>query len=68
MLESPVTTRILSEAALNSTAAVTLDEKLRQLPGVQLYRRSSSLAANPSSQGLSLRGSGLHRRQPHLDH
>ncbi len=58
MLESPVTTRILSESALNSTAAVTLDEKLRQLPGVQLYRRSSSLAANPSSQGLSLRGLG----------
>ena len=58
MLESPVTTRILSEAALNSTAAVTLDDKLRQLPGVQLYRRSSSLVANPSSQGLSLRGLG----------
>jgi outer membrane receptor protein involved in Fe transport len=58
MLESPVTTRLLSEAALNSTAAITLDEKLRQLPGVQLYRRSSSLAANPSSQGLSLRGLG----------
>ncbi len=57
-LESPVTTRILSEAALNSTAAITLDEKLRQLPGVQLYRRSTSLAANPSSQGLSLRGLG----------
>ena len=58
MLESPVTTRILSESALNSTAAVTLDDKLRQLPGVQLYRRSSSLVANPSSQGLSLRGLG----------
>ncbi len=58
MLESPVTTRILSESALNSTAAVTLDDKLRQLPGVQLFRRSSSLVANPSSQGLSLRGLG----------
>jgi outer membrane receptor protein involved in Fe transport len=57
-LESPVTTRILSEAALNSTAAITLEEKLRQLPGVQLYRRSTSLVANPSSQGLSLRGLG----------
>ncbi len=57
-LESPVTTRILSQAALNSAAAVTLDEKVRELPGVQLFRRSSSLVANPSSQGVSLRGLG----------
>lgn len=57
-LESPATTRLLSETALNTTAAITLDEKMRQLPGVQLYRRSTSLAANPSSQGVSLRGLG----------
>lgn len=57
-LESPVTTRLLSETALNTAAAITLDEKMRQLPGVQLYRRSTSLAANPSSQGVSLRGLG----------
>jgi len=57
-LESPVTTRLLSETALTTTAAITLDEKVRQLPGVQLFRRSTSLAANPSSQGLSLRGLG----------
>lgn len=57
-LESPVSTRELSQHALNSTAAVTLDGKLRQLPGVELFRRSSSLAANPSSQGISLRGLG----------
>ena len=57
-LESPVTTRMLSELALNTSAGVALDDKMRQLPGVQLYRRSSSLVANPSSQGLSLRGLG----------
>jgi len=57
-LESPVGTRILSEAALDSTAAITLDDKVRQLPGLELYRRTSSLVANPSSQGLSLRGLG----------
>jgi len=57
-LESPATTRQLSQAALSSTAAVTLDGRLRQLPGVELYRRTSSLVANPSSQGLSLRGLG----------
>jgi outer membrane receptor protein involved in Fe transport len=57
-LESPVTTRVLSETALSTTPAVTLDGELRQLPGVELFRRSSSLVANPSSQGISLRGLG----------
>lgn len=57
-LESPVTTRLLTQNALTTSAAITLDEQIRQLPGVQLFRRSSSLVANPSSQGLSLRGLG----------
>lgn len=57
-LQSPVTTRVLSEVALQGTAAVSLDGQLRQLPGVELFRRSSSLVANPSSQGISLRGLG----------
>lgn len=57
-LESPVSTREISQQALNRTAAVTLDGKLRQLPGVELFRRSSSLVANPTSQGISLRGLG----------
>ena len=56
--ESPVTTRLLSEKALNTTATITLDDELRQLPGVELFRRSSSLVANPTSQGISLRGLG----------
>jgi outer membrane receptor protein involved in Fe transport len=57
-LESPATTRILSEQALDSTASITLDSQLRRLPGVELFRRSTSLVANPSSQGISLRGLG----------
>ena len=57
-LESPVATRLLSEDALATSAAVTLDGELRQLPGLELFRRSSSLVANPSSQGMSLRGLG----------
>ena len=57
-LESPVTTRVLSQVALNTTASITLDSQLRQIPGVELFRRSSSLVANPSSQGISLRGLG----------
>jgi outer membrane receptor protein involved in Fe transport len=57
-LESPATTRLLSQQTLDATASVTLDGQLRQLPGVELFRRSSSLVANPSSQGISLRGLG----------
>ena len=57
-LESPVTTRALSELALSTTASPTMDGQVRQLPGVELFRRSSSLVANPTSQGISLRGLG----------
>jgi len=57
-LESPVTTRMLSQTALSSTAGFTVDAQVRQLPGVELFRRSSSLVANPTSQGVSLRGLG----------
>ena len=57
-LESPVITRVLPERVLETTASVTMDGKMRQLPGVELFRRSSSLVANPTSQGISLRGLG----------
>ena len=57
-LESPVTTRALNGSTLSTTAAITVDGQARQLPGVELFRRSSSLVANPTSQGISLRGLG----------
>jgi outer membrane receptor protein involved in Fe transport len=57
-LESPATTRLLTKQTLGSVAAVTLDSKIRQIPGLELFRRSSSLVANPTSQGVSLRGLG----------
>src|ERR1700722_5949107 len=57
-LESPVTTRLLTTESLRSTAGITFDDQLRQLPGVELFRRSSSLVANPTSQGISLRALG----------
>jgi outer membrane receptor protein involved in Fe transport len=57
-LESPLTTRLLTTESLRSTASITFDDQLRQLPGVELFRRSSSLVANPTSQGISLRALG----------
>jgi outer membrane receptor protein involved in Fe transport len=43
---------------LLATAAPTLDDALRQVPGFTLFRRSGSRTANPTSQGVSLRGVG----------
>ena len=37
---------------------MTTDDKLRQVPGFSLLRRSGSQTANPTSQGVSLRGLG----------
>ena len=49
---------VLSASELNTTAAATLDDTLRQVPGFSLFRRSGSRTANPTSQGVSLRGIG----------
>ncbi|WP_366250265.1 TonB-dependent receptor, partial [Brevundimonas sp.] len=43
----------LDEAALSR--ATRLDEALATVPAVSLFRRTSSLAANPTTQGISLR-------------
>ena len=57
-LESPTSTRVLTETSLHEAAPITLDGQLRLVPGAETFRRSSSLVANPSSQGMSLRGLG----------
>ncbi len=48
----------LSPEDLNSTPALLVDDKLRQIPGFMLFRRSDSRTANPTSQGVSLNGLG----------
>lgn len=40
------------------SGALTIDDVLRQAPGFSLFRRSGSLTANPTTQGVSLRGVG----------
>ena len=49
---------VLSLEDVTTTAALTLDDALRQVPGFTLFRRSGSRTANPTSQGVSLRGVG----------
>jgi outer membrane receptor protein involved in Fe transport len=56
--DTPGSARLLSADELETTAALTLDDMLRQVPGFTLFRRSGSRTANPTSQGVSLRGLG----------
>ncbi len=48
----------LSRQELEATPNFTLDDSLRQVPGFSLFRRSSSRTANPTTEGVSLRGTG----------
>src|SRR5262249_53514931 len=49
---------VISQTDLSNTAALTLDDTLRQVEGFSLFRRSGSRTANPTSQGVTLRGIG----------
>ncbi len=56
--ETARTTSTLTAAQLHNYPAVTLDEALRQHAGFELFRRAGSRIANPTSEGISLRGLG----------
>lgn len=56
--DSPASTRAMSQQALERAASPALDGKLREVPGFELFRRSSSQVANPTTEGVSLRGLG----------
>jgi len=49
---------VVTPEELESTPNLVLDEQLRQVPGFSLLRRTSSLGAHPTTQGVSLRGLG----------
>ena len=56
--ETAASVVLLTNSQLNTTAAVTLDDTLRQVAGFSLFRRSGSRTANPTAQGVSLRATG----------
>lgn len=49
---------VVGRDAIAGSAAAVADDVLRQVPTFSLFRRSSSLASHPTSQGVSLRGVG----------
>jgi outer membrane receptor protein involved in Fe transport len=50
--------RTMSGEQLREAPGFTLDDSLRQVAGFQLFRRTSSWVANPTTEGTSLRGLG----------
>jgi outer membrane receptor protein involved in Fe transport len=55
---APTSQYQISAEAISNSGSLVVDDVLRQVPGFSTYRRSSSLFANPTSQGVSLRGVG----------
>src|SRR6478609_6494434 len=56
--ESPASLTVFGSQRLLQIPGVNLDDRLRMIPGFTLLRRTSSIAANPTTQGVSLRGIG----------
>jgi outer membrane receptor protein involved in Fe transport len=54
----PFAVTTLSGNSLRAAPTATLDGALRSVPGFSLFRRSDSFSANPTAQGVSLRGLG----------
>lgn len=54
----PVTVTVIGPEDIARSPTKTLDELLRSAPSFGLFRRSSSVAADPSSQGVKLRNIG----------
>ncbi len=57
-VESQPDAVVVTDQQLEQWGPLTTDDKLRQVPGFTLLRRSGSQTANPTSQGVSLRGLG----------
>jgi outer membrane receptor protein involved in Fe transport len=55
---TPTSQFAISQKEIGVSGALTIDDVLRQAPGFSLFRRAGSLSANPTSQGVSLRGVG----------
>ena len=53
-----VTMTVVPAVELLTSAALTLDDALKMVPGFTLFRRTSSRVSNPTAQGVTLRGLG----------
>ena len=56
--DTPASVVVLSSKTLQDAPSPAVDDALRQVAGFTLFRRSSSRVANPTAQGVTLRGVG----------
>jgi outer membrane receptor protein involved in Fe transport len=56
--DSASSVAVLFPEQLQQVPALSLDDRLHQVAGFQLFRRTSSWTANPTTEGVSLRGLG----------
>jgi len=54
----PASVSVLTNEAIEASPALLADDVLRQVPTFSLFRRTSGLVAQPTTQGVSLRGIG----------
>lgn len=54
----PVAITVFTAADLRTSPSLAVDDALRSDPSFSLFRRTGSLTANPTAQGVSLRGLG----------
>jgi outer membrane receptor protein involved in Fe transport len=54
----PASVSVVTGETLKASPAVIVDDALRAVPSFSLFRRTSAIAAQPTTQGVSLRGIG----------
>jgi outer membrane receptor protein involved in Fe transport len=54
----PASVNVMTSETIENSPALLADDILRQVPTFSLFRRASGLVANPTAQGVSLRGVG----------
>ena len=54
----PASVNVVDKEMIRRSPAAVADDVLRMVPTFSLFRRTSSLAAHPTTQGVSLRGIG----------
>ena len=56
--DTPASVTVISKTMIEASAAPNLDEILRQNVGFSTFRRSGGRTSNPTTQGVSFRGTG----------
>ncbi|MGE3955606.1 MAG: TonB-dependent receptor [Vicinamibacterales bacterium] len=56
--DTPASVSVVTAEQIESSPAIAVDDVLRSVPSFSLFRRANSVVAQPTTQGVSLRGIG----------